>query len=85
MIECRKFIEAEGELKKVPLHPRVLVKIVCIGTEANQQDQEELLSFLDQNNDVFAWSTSDLEHRLHVSPSDKPKKQKLHKMVDEKI
>jgi hypothetical protein len=92
-IECRKFIEAEYELKKVPLDPRVPDKTVCIGTEANQQDQVELLSFLDKNNDVFAWSISDLvgvsrdviEHRLQVSPSAKPKKQKLHKMADEKI
>jgi hypothetical protein len=43
-IECRKFIEAEGEFKKVPLDPRVLDKIVCISIETNQQDQEELLS-----------------------------------------
>jgi hypothetical protein len=34
-IECRKFIEAEGEFKNVPLDPRVLDKIVCTGTEAN--------------------------------------------------
>jgi hypothetical protein len=93
LIECRKFKEAEGEFKKVPLDPRVLYRTVCIGTEANQQDQEELLSFLDKNNNVFAWSTSDLvrvhrdviEHRLQVSPSAKPKNQKLHKMADEKI
>jgi hypothetical protein len=71
-IECRKFIEAKGEFKKVPLDPRVPDKKVCIDTEANQQDQEELLSFLDKNNNVFAWSTSNLvgvsrdviEHRL---------------------
>jgi hypothetical protein len=47
-IECRKFIEAEGEFKKVSLDPRVLDKTVCINTEANQQDQAELLSFLDK-------------------------------------
>jgi hypothetical protein len=55
---------------------------VCIGTEANRQDQAELLSFLDKNNDVFAWLTSDLvgvnkdviEHRLQVSANAKPKK-----------
>jgi hypothetical protein len=42
---------------------------------------------------VFAWSISDLvgvsrdviKHRLQVSPNVKPKKQKLHNMVDEKI
>jgi hypothetical protein len=75
------------------LDPRVPGKTICISTEANQQDQEELLSFLDKNNDVFAWSTSNLvgvsrdviEHRLQISPSVKPKKQKLHKMADKKI
>jgi hypothetical protein len=92
-IECKKFIEAEGEFKKVPLDPKVPDKIVCIDTKANQQDQEELLSFLDKNNDMFAWSTSDLvgvskdviDHQLQVSSSAKPKKQKLRKMTDEKI
>jgi hypothetical protein len=75
------------------LDQRVPDKIVCIGTKANQQDQAELLRFLDKNSDVFAWSTSNLvgvskdviEHRLQVSPNVKPKKQKLHKMADEKI
>jgi hypothetical protein len=43
-VECRKVIEAKGEFQKVPLHPRVPDKTVCIGTEANQQDQAELLS-----------------------------------------
>jgi hypothetical protein len=93
LIEHKKFIEAEGEFKKVLLDLRVPDKTVCIGTEANQQDQDELLSFLNKNNDVFAWSTSNLvgvsrdviEHRLQISPSAKPKKQKLHKMADEKI
>jgi hypothetical protein len=49
----------------------------------------ELLSFLDKNNDVFAWFTFDLvgvssdiiEHQLQVSPSAKPKKKKLRKMA----
>jgi hypothetical protein len=52
--ECKKFIEVEGEFKIVPLDPRVPDKTVCISTKANQQDQEELLSFLDKNNDVFS-------------------------------
>jgi hypothetical protein len=51
------------------------------------------LAFLDKNNDVFAWPTSDLivlsrdiiEHRLQVNPNAKPRKQKLHKMPEEKI
>jgi hypothetical protein len=53
----------------------------------------KLLSFLDKNNDVFSWSTFDLvgvsrdviEHRLQVSPSTRPKKQKLYKMAEEKV
>jgi hypothetical protein len=66
---------------------------VCIGTEASQQEQAELLSFLDKNNDVFVWSTSDLagvsrdinKHRLQVNLSTKPKKQKLRKILGEKV
>jgi hypothetical protein len=42
---------------------------------------------------VFTWATSDLigvsreviEHKLQVNPNVKPKKQKLHKMLEEKI
>jgi hypothetical protein len=66
---------------------------VCIGTEASQQEQAELLSFLDKNNNVFVWSTSDLagvsrdinKHRLQVNLSTKPKKQKLRKILGEKV
>jgi hypothetical protein len=66
---------------------------MCIGAEASQEEQVELLAFLDKNIDVFVWSTSDLvgvsrdiiDHRLQVSPSVKPKKQKLHKMLKEKV
>jgi hypothetical protein len=51
------------------------------------------LAFLEKNNDIFAWSTSDLvgvsrdiiEHKLQVSPNVKPKKQKLRQMLEEKI
>jgi hypothetical protein len=46
-----------------------------------------------KNSDVFAWRTSDLtgvsrdiiEHKLEVNPSARPKKQRLRKMLDEKI
>jgi hypothetical protein len=51
------------------------------------------LAFHDKNNDVFAWSTSDLigisrdiiEHKMQVNPVAKPKKKKLHKMSEEKV
>jgi hypothetical protein len=56
-------------------------------------EETELLSFLDKNNDIFAWQTSDLmgvrrsiiKHRIQVNPSTKPKKQKLRKMSDEMV
>jgi hypothetical protein len=91
--EYKKAIEAEGRFKKDPLDPRVPDRVVCIGTEASQQEQAELLSFLDKNNDVFVWSTSDLagvsrdinKHRLQVNLSTKPKKQKLRKILGEKV
>jgi hypothetical protein len=66
---------------------------VCIRAEMSLEEQAELLQFLDKNNDVFAWSTSDLigvsreviEHKLQVNPNAKPKKQKLRKISEEKI
>jgi hypothetical protein len=82
LIECRKVIEAKDEFQKVPLDPRVPDKTICIGTETSQQDQADLLSFLDKNNDAFVWSTYNLvgasrhvkEHWLQVRPNAKPKK-----------
>jgi hypothetical protein len=64
-----------------------------IAQDLTSQEEVELLSFLDKNSDIFAWKTSDLtgvsrciiEHKLHVNPSAKPKKQKLRKMSEEKI
>jgi hypothetical protein len=74
------------------LDPRVPDKTICIGTEASHHEQAELLPFLDKNSDVFTWSTSDLvgvsrdviEHRLQVSRTARPKKQKLDKMLEQK-
>jgi hypothetical protein len=56
-------------------------------------EEKELLLFLDKNNDVFAWRTSNLtgvsrdiiEHKLEVNPSIRPKKHRLRKMSDEKV
>jgi hypothetical protein len=57
-------------------------RIVCIGAEMSPEEEAEPLQFLDKDNDVFAWSTSDLigvsreviKHKLHVNPNVKPKK-----------
>jgi hypothetical protein len=56
----------------VALVPRVPDRIVCIGAEMTQEEKAELIQFLDKNNNIFAWSTSDLigvnkeviEHKL---------------------
>jgi hypothetical protein len=71
----RKAIEVDGDIKKVALDPRVLDKVVYLGTAVTPEEQVKLLKFLYKNNNVFAWSTSDLigvsrdiiEHRLQVS------------------
>jgi hypothetical protein len=64
-----------------------------ISQDLTSSEEEELLSFLDKNSDVFTWRTSDLtgvsrdiiEHKLEVNPSAKPRKQRRHKMSDEKV
>jgi hypothetical protein len=56
----------------LPLDPRVPDRTVCIRAEIRLEEQAELLQFLDKNNNVFTWSTSDLigvsreviEHKL---------------------
>jgi hypothetical protein len=73
-------IKLKCETKRVPLSPRVPDKIVMISQDLTSEEQTELLLFLDNNNDVFAWKTSDLmgmnksiiEHMLHVNPFAKP-------------
>jgi hypothetical protein len=76
----------------VALDPRVPYRTVCIRAEMSPEEQAKLLQLLDKNSDVFAWSISDLgvsreviKHKLQVNPNAKPKKQKLHKMSEEKI
>jgi hypothetical protein len=68
-------------------------RVGCLGTEMRPEEHVKLLAFLDNNNDVFTWSTSDLigvsrdiiEQRLQVDLSAKPEKQKLQKMSEEKV
>jgi hypothetical protein len=65
-------IEPECETKRGPLDPRVPDIMVMISQNLTSNEETELLSFLDKNNDVFAWQTSNLmgvsrdiiEHRL---------------------
>jgi hypothetical protein len=51
-------------------------------------EEAQLIAFLDKNNGVFVWRTSNLtgvsrdiiEHKLQGNPSARPRKQKLRKM-----
>jgi hypothetical protein len=46
--EYKKAIEADDEFKKVSLDSRVHDSAMCIGTEIGQQEQVELLAFLNK-------------------------------------
>jgi hypothetical protein len=69
--------EPECQTKTVLLDPRVPDKTVMISQDLTTSEEEESLSFLDKNSDVFAWRTFDLtgvssdimEHKLEVNPS----------------
>ena len=60
-----------------------LEKFFQIGSQLPQQEKEELLEFLKQNIDVFAWNTYETPrvdpeficHHLNVNPLVAPKKQ----------
>jgi hypothetical protein len=60
-------------------------RAIWLDTETCPEEQVELLAFFDNNNDVFAWSTSNLvgvsrdviKHRRQVNPNGKPEKEKL--------
>jgi hypothetical protein len=64
-----------------------------ISQDLASSKETELLSFLDKNSDVFAWTTSNLtgvtreiiEYKLQVNPSAKPRKQRFCKMSDKKV
>jgi hypothetical protein len=45
---------------KSSLDPRVSDRTVMISQDLSASEEVELLSFLDKNNNVFTWQTSDL-------------------------
>ena len=85
--------EEDCEVKKVPLDEHLPDKLVTINATLEPEEEKELLEFFRKNQDIFAWSASDLrgvsrdiiEHHLDINPNIKSKKQKLHKMADDKV
>ena len=66
--------------------------MVIIGKELEEANEARLIQFLRNDQDVFAWSSSDLrgvsrdviEHSLKVDPKAKPVKQRLRPMSEER-
>jgi hypothetical protein len=78
--------QSEGSVGSRPIEPEWEIKtVVTISQDLTPSEEEELLSFLDKNSDVFTWRTSDQtrvsrdikEHKLEVNPSARPKRQRL--------
>ena len=71
-------------LEEIPLDSSRLDKTTRIGTLANLMIRQALMAFLKKNQDMFAWSHEDIPgidpsvmvHRLNVSPSFPPVRQK---------
>jgi hypothetical protein len=65
---------------------------VLLGSQLSEEQEKNLIRFLFNNKDVFAWSANDhcgvnrdvIEHSLNVDPSFGPRKQRLWKMSDDK-
>jgi hypothetical protein len=85
-------LQSNDGMKTVPLDQATPKQTVIISEDLTLQDEERLISCLSRNKDIFAWSALDLvgvsrtiiEHSLGIDPSARPKKQRLHKMSDEK-
>jgi hypothetical protein len=84
-------LRSNDRTKTVPLDPATPKQTIMINEDLSLHDEERLLSYLNHNKDVFAWSALDLvgvsrtiiEQPGH-RPLGVPKKQWLRKMSDEK-
>jgi hypothetical protein len=89
----RRHQKSNEGTKTVPLDPATPKQTVLISEDLLPNEEARLLSFLNRNKDVFAWSTLDLvgvsctiiEHSLGIDSFVRPRKQRLQKMSDEKI
>jgi hypothetical protein len=77
-------LKDQEETKSVPLENAVPNRKVTIGDNLLKDKEAELIETLAKNQDVFAWSASDLkgvsrdiiQHSLDINPKMKPKKQR---------
>ena len=82
----------EEETKCVPLEEAVPDRKVTISATLSREEELELLNVLQKNQDIFAWSASNLRgvskdivhHSLDIDPRMRPKKQRQRKMSKER-
>jgi hypothetical protein len=53
-------MKSVDDTRTVPLCVDVPSRTILIGTEVSKEEEDRLLQFLRHNQDVFAWSKSDL-------------------------
>ena len=84
-IEERRFVAEPSEvLEDIPLEEGNPEKFTRIGTSMKEKTKRDLVQFLRENIDVFAWSHEDMlgidpnviTNHLNVYPSSKPVRQK---------
>jgi hypothetical protein len=86
-------MKAVDDTRTVPVCADVPSRIVMIGIEVNKEEEERLLEFLCHNQDVFAWSKTNLigvhrsviEHALNTDPTVRPKLQWQRPMSDDRV
>ena len=92
-IEERRFVAEPTEvLEDIPLEEGNPEKFIRIGTSMKEKTKQDLVQFLREIIDVFAWSHEDMlginpsviTHRLNVYPSSKPVRQKKRVFTPEK-
>ncbi|KAJ8479512.1 hypothetical protein OPV22_023239 [Ensete ventricosum] len=77
---------------ELPLDPSRPDKLVKVGSGLTESQQVQLIDFLRKNNDVFAWSPSDMsgddpeitQHYLNISPDVRPVKQQPRKFAPDR-
>jgi hypothetical protein len=88
----KKGVMPAEHTKNVLLCEDVPDRTVTIGKGLEEAEESRLIHFLRNNQDVFAWSSSDLrgvsqevmEHELKVDPKVKPRKQRLCTMSEDR-
>lgn len=82
----------QEDLEKVLLEKGNEEKYFLLGRSLAAEERQQMLQFLKENIDVFAWQSYDMPgihskvmcHKLHIDPTVKPIKQKPHRALPEK-